>query len=329
VKFLAKKILLGCLTVLATLILTFILLRSMPGDVVTSRAMEMQVQQGIPFSEAMEIAKAQMNYDPTVPMHLQFVKYFLNLVQGNLGESLTYRVPVWEIIRISLPWTLFLCTFSLVFSFAIGCFAGLAVAWFRRYSWLDPLTTLVAAVTQAVPDFLIAVVLLVIFGINLRWFPLRGAYSIDVTPGFNFAFVLSVLYHAILPAAAYLICTAGGTMLGMKASATNVLSEDYMNAARAKGLKDGRILTRYLGRNAIIPMIPGFIVSLGSMLGGSIFTETIFGYPGIGFFFGKAVATRDFVLMQGLLLLSTITIIFLNIFADFIYSRIDPRIKLE
>ena len=117
--------------------------------------------------------------------------------------------------------------------------------------------------------------------------------------------------------------------MSVKASATSVMSEDYVNVARTKGLKERRILINYVGRNALIPIVPSFIVALGGMLGGSIFTETIFGYPGLGFFFGRAVGMRDFVLIQGLLLLTTIAVIFLNLIADFVYSKIDPRIKLS
>jgi len=328
-KLFFKRLGIALFTIFVTLVITFVLLRAMPGDIVTTRAMELNVQQGIPFSQAMEMAKAQLNYDPTVPMYIQFVGYVSNLLSGNLGESLTYRVPVLDIVKMALPWTLFLCSISLFFSFLTGCLIGLVVAWFREWKWLDTIATFLATVTQAVPDFLIGVLLLVIFGINLRWFPLRGAYSIDVTPGANFPFIISVLYHAILPAMAFICCSAGSWMLSMKAIAGSILSEDYINVARAKGLQQKRILVHYLGRNAIIPMIPGFIVALGGMLGGSIFTETIFGYPGLGYFFGRAVGTRDFVLIQGLLLLTTVAIIFLNFFADIIYAWIDPRIKQE
>ena len=118
-------------------------------------------------------------------------------------------------------------------------------------------------------------------------------------------------------------------MLGMKATATTILTEDYINVARAKGLKDRRILTRYLGQNAIMPLVPSLAVSFGAMLSGAMFIENIFSYPGVGYFFGISIATRDFILMQGLLLLTTIAIVIANLLADIFYAWIDPRVKLS
>jgi peptide/nickel transport system permease protein len=183
--------------------------------------------------------------------------------------------------------------------------------------------------TQSIPDFLIALLLLIVFAVRLRLFPLRGAYSAEVIPGFNISFFLNALYHAVLPVAAYTIYTVGGWALSMKAAATTVLTEDYINTARAKGLKEGRILIKYLGRNAIMPLIPGLAVSFGSMLSGAMFIEHIFCYPGVGHFFGVSIGNRDFILMQGLLLLTTMSIVIANFMADVFYSLIDPRVKLQ
>ncbi len=329
IRYFMKKLALALFTICVTVVITFILLRAMPGDIVGMRAMELVNQQGIPHKQAYELAKAQLNYDPSVPIYVQFVKYVSNICRGDLGESLTYRVSIVKIIKKALPWTVFICSISLFISFTLGLALGLIVTWYRDHKWLELFSTFIATVTQSIPNFLVGVILLVVLGINLRLFPFRGAYSIDTTPGFNIPFILSVMYHAVLPVMAYVICSTGGWMLSMKASAVSILTEDYIMVAKAKGLKEKRILFDYLGRNAIIPLIPGFIVALGGMLGGSMFIESIFGYPGLGFFFARALGTRDFVLIQGLLLLTTVAIIILNILADLIYAFIDPRIKLK
>ena len=115
----------------------------------------------------------------------------------------------------------------------------------------------------------------------------------------------------------------------MKASATGVLGEDYITVAKARGLKEKRIIIHYLARNAILPLITSLALAFGTIVGGSMLVETVFGYPGIGYFFGQAIATRDYSLIQGLFLLTTVIMIFANLVADIVYTRLDPRIKLE
>lgn len=326
---LGRKIAVSLLTMWAALTFTFFLVRQMPGDVVHTMAVQIQMEQGIGYQEAREIAKTQLNYDPSVPIHVQYFKYAKNLLLGGqLGMSQTYRIPVKVIIQKALPWTLFITSLSVILSFGAGILLGTTAAW-KRNRWLEPAITMYATITQAVPDFLIGLILLVILGVNLRWLPMRGAYGPDVTPGLNLPFLADVLYHAILPVAAFSLQAVGGWALAMKASATGVLGEDYINVARAKGLTDGRIITQYLGRNAIMPLATSLAITLGTMLGGSMLVETIFGYPGIGYFLGVAIGTRDYSLIQGLFLLTTVAVITANLLADVLYTRLDPRIKLE
>ena len=328
-KLLGRKLLISLLTILVAMTFTFFLVRQMPGDIIHTWALQIQMQQGIGYNEAREIAKTMMNYDPTVPVYVQYYKYLANLIfHGNLGYSLTYRIPVSVIICKALPWTIFITSLSVIISFTAGMFLGTAIAW-KRKTILDPLITLYSTVTQAVPDFLIGLILLVTFGVSLRWLPMRGAYGPEVDPGFNLPFILNILYHAILPVMAFSLQATGGWALAMKASATGVLREDYINVAKAKGLTENRILIQYVGKNAIMPMITGLAITMASMLGGSMLVETIFGYPGIGYFFGQAINTRDYSLIQGLFLVTTVAVIFANFMADIIYTKLDPRIKLE
>ena len=325
---LGRKIVISFITILVAMTLTFILVRQMPGDIIHTLALEIQTMQGVSYTEAREIAKTQLSYDPDVPLLEQYIKYIGNLFRGELGQSLVYRIPVADIIKKALPWTIFITSSSVIISFIIGVFLGTTIAW-KRKTILDPIITLYATVTQAVPDFLIGIMLLVIFGVTLRWFPMRGAYGPDVTPGYNLPFILDVIYHAVLPILAFSIQAVGGWALAMKASATAVLGEDYINVAKAKGLSQTRIIIQYLGRNAILPQITSLAITLGAMLGGSMLVETIFGYPGVGFFLGRAIGTRDYTLIQGLFLITTVAIIVANLIADVVYTKLDPRIKLE
>ena len=320
------KLMVSLLTAFLGLILTFYLIRMMPGDIVHTWATKMVVEQGIPYENAYELAKTHLNYDPTVPVYEQFFKYLGGVLQGNLGRSLYLRVPVSKIIVKALPWTLFIASLALLCAFTTGVLIGLVITWNRK-SWLDPIVTLYAAMAQSIPDFIIALILLLVFAINLRLFPLRGAYGVEVTPGFNLAFILDVLYHAVLPVAAFTLQTMGTWALAMKGSAMSVLSSDYITVARAKGLTNKRIIVRYLGKNAILPLITTFAIALGTMFSGAMLIEFLFSYPGVGYFLTEALNNRDFPLMQGIFLVTTMAMIVFTLLADLVYAKLDPRIK--
>jgi peptide/nickel transport system permease protein len=320
-----RQILVALLTVWMALTFTFGLIRQMPGDVLHTFALQIQSTQGGTYEQARELAKLQVSYDPDEPLRLQYVHYLGNLAQGNLGQSLIYRIPVTTILASALPWTIFITFLAASISFVVGVTLGLWAAW-RRGSWLEPALTFYATFTQAVPDFLIGVVLLLLLGVRLQWLPLRGAYGPECEPGFSFAFISSLLQHAVLPVMAFSVPVIGSWALAAKASATSVLGEDYLQVARAKGLKPWRILRDYLGRNALLPLIYSFATSLGGLLGGSMLIETLFGYPGLGYFLAQSISTHDYPLMQGLFLLSTLAIVVGNASGDFLSRRLDPRL---
>lgn len=320
-----KALLTAVATIWVAMTFTFILIRQIPGDVLHNFAVNIQNTQGIPYDQARELAKLQINWDPDKPISQQYLHYVSSLAQGELGNSTNYRIPVSALLWAALPWTAFITLSAALLSFAVGVGLGLWAAW-RRGCWLDPALTLYATIIQAIPDFLLAVVLLLLFGIRWEWMPLRGAYSPETDPGWNAAFVLSLVYHAALPVLAFSIPSIGSWALSAKASATSVLGEDYLLVARAKGLKPWRILKDYLGRNALLPLVAGLASSLGALLGGSMLIETMFGYPGLGYFLAQAIGTRDYPLMQGLFLLSTVAIVASNLLGEAVSRRLDPRV---
>lgn len=319
-----KRLLLSLLTVWIALTFTFILVRQMPGDILHTLALQLQNTHGLAYAQAREMAKLQICYDPDEPIASQYFHYLSNLAQGNLGRSTTYRIPVLDILLSALPWTVFITFLAAGFSFLVGTTLGFWTAW-RRGSWLDPALTFYATLTQAIPDFLLGVLLLLVLGVQLQWLPLRGAYSPETDPGLNLPFLASLLQHAVLPVLAFSIPAIGSWALSAKATATGVLGEDYLLVARAKGLKGWRILRDYLGRNAIIPLISSLATSLGGLLGGSMLIETLFGFPGLGYFLAQSIGTRDYPLMQGLFLLSTLAIVAGNLAAEILSRRMDPR----
>lgn len=321
-----KRIFISLLTIFLALSITFFLTRTMPGDIFYSMALDKMRTDGIPFEIAYERVKAMYGMATDEPLSKQYFTYLCNTIQGNLGTSVYYHISVNKIIVKAIPWTVFVLTISILLSFIIGSLIGMVIAW-KRKTFLDSLASAYASITDATPAYITATILLIIFAVKLKWFPLKGAYNVDVTPGFNLLFILSALYHAALPILAFTIQDLGGWILTMKSSAISVLGEDYVRAAQARGLKERKIAISYVGRNAILAPFTSLAIIFGGMLGGATLIESVFAYPGIGFFFGRAVALRDFPLMQGLFLLTIGGVILATLVADFLYAAIDPRVR--
>lgn len=313
-------------TIFLAMTITFLIIHFMPGDPVENMALNLVNDEGLDYDSAYRNAKSMLNYDPDIPLIQQYTKYVSGLLSGNLGMSLQYKKPVIEIIAGALPWTLLVLSVSLLLSFLIGILVGMYIAW-KRKTILDPILSVYASVVGAIPEYIIAFLLIILFAVNLQWFPSRGAYSSDVVPGMNLPFIMSVFSHMFLIVAAYVIDGVGSWAINMKANAMNTLGEDYITSARARGLPDSRIVTHYVGRNAMLPLVTHLAISFGLIFGGSPIIERLFVYPGIGFYMNQAIANRDYLLMQGLFLMVTVTVVFANFFAEMLYSALDPRVR--
>ena len=317
------------ITLLVATTLMFFIVHNIPGDVTYVLADQIREEMGVTYEEALEIAYVMyLGFRPEEPLYKQYVDYLLNLLRGNLGYAYSFRMPVNDIVIQALPWTLLVLSLALVISFAIGVVLGLLIAW-RRGGVLGPVVTAYAAFTDAMPDFITAMLLYIFLAVRLGLFPLKGAYDPDIVPGFHPAFILSVLHHAALPICAYVVEHIGLWALMMKGSATSTLEEDFVRAAVARGLPERRIMMSYVGRNAILPLVATLAIQLGTMLGGSTLVERVFSYPGIGYFFAEALMRRDYGLMQGLFFLIIAGIIGANLIVELIYPILDPRVRRE
>jgi peptide/nickel transport system permease protein len=219
---------------------------------------------------------------------------------------------------------------SLMISFFIGIVLGLLMA-YRREGILDQLLTVFASVTTSIPNYLIAILLVVWLGVQWGIVPIaqmRGSLSPGVHPELSLAFVKDVFFHASLPIFTYVLTTLGGWMLTMKSSTISVLEEDYVTVARAKGLQGSRIVSAYVGRNAALPLFTQLTIAIGFAVSGSLLIESIFRYEGIGIRLIQAIQRRDYTVMQAIFVIITLSVIIANLFADVLYSWIDPRIKL-
>ncbi len=261
------------------------------------------------------------------PLIKQYFTYLSHVLRGDLGISIAYfPSKVSEVIGTGLLWTIFMAGSAVIISFAIGTLLGIAVAWWRK-GWADSLLPPILVLIGSFPYFWLAMVILYVLGFTLRLFPLGHAYSDNITPSLSLAFISDVLRHSILPIGTIVIATIGGWLLSMRNNMIAVLGSEYVNLARAKGLKSSRIAFKYAARNALLPSVTGFGMALGYVLGGSLLTEIVFSYPGQGYLLVQAVRNQDYPLMQGIFLIITLAVLGANLLVDLVYVWIDPRTR--
>jgi peptide/nickel transport system permease protein len=256
----------------------------------------------------------------------QYFSYLDQLLHGNLGISITFfPATVSSVIRTALPWTLALVGVATILSFVLGTLLGIVAA-SRRGTWVDALLP-VTSFLSAVPYFWLGLLALTVFAVELGWFPLSGGYAPSVNVGFTWPFISSAIDHAVLPALTIVVSSIAGWLLGMRNVMISTLGEDYVLLADAKGLPRRRVTFSYAARNALLPNMAGFALSLGFIVSGAILTEVVFSYPGMGYVLFEAVTNEDFPLMQGIFLMITILVLLANLFADVIYVALDPRTR--
>lgn len=326
-RWIVKRSIMLLLTVYVVITFTFFLIRLMPGNIIDYLVFT-YVMEGTPYEDALIMVSSLIGYNTSAPVGAQYIDYLTNLLRGDLGFSLYYlRVPVIHILARALPWTAFVLSIGLTTSFALGIALGILMA-YRRGGILEGTASLFATVMWAVPNYIIGLLFLFAIAESDPELLLGGAYNLKLAPGFNWPFIASVFYHAALPIATYVITGMGSWMLRMKGSTVSVLGEDYVMAAEARGLKKRRVALSYVGRNAVLPLFTRFTIAIGMMFSGSVLIENIFTYPGIGYYLGFSVTSRDYTVMQGCFLLITSAVVVANFVADLLYSRLDPRIKL-
>jgi peptide/nickel transport system permease protein len=256
----------------------------------------------------------------------QYFSYLGDLAHGNLGLSVNqYPAKVTTIIAQTLPWTLILVGTATIISFLLGTLLGILTAW-RRGGWLD--RTLPAfTFLQATPYFFLALVVIQLFAVSWGLFPFGQGYDLGQSPGWNWAFISSAAYHSFLPALTIVLTSMAGWMLQMRNVMITTIAEDYVLVAQAKGLPPRRVMFTYAARNAILPNIAGFALSLGFVVAGALVMEIVFSYPGIGLTLYNAVTSDDFPLLQGIFLVISFAVLGACLVADVVYFFADPRTR--
>ncbi|MBN3929835.1 ABC transporter permease [Streptomyces verrucosisporus] len=324
-KFVLQRLAFYLLTAWAAITINFLIPRLMPGDPVQSLLARYQGQLS---SKSIASLKALFGLDRDRSLWQQYTDYWAGLARGDLGTSFTYfPTPVSEVVSQSLPWTLALVGTTTLISFLLGTGIGVFAGW-RRGSWLDgllPVTTFISAI----PYFWLGLIAIAVFAVQWPLFPASGGYDASLVPSLNGAFVSSALYHAVLPGVTVVLSAMAGWVLGMRNMMVTVSSEDYVMVAQAKGLPERRVMFSYAARNAILPNVSGFALSLGFIVGGTLLVEMVFSYPGIGYVLFQGVGAKDYPLMQGVFLIITLAVLAANLLADLLYMILDPRTRKE
>jgi len=230
------------------------------------------------------------------------------------------------LIGAALPWTLLLLGTSTIIAFVIGNVLGILASWWRGGKF-DIVVTTASTFTSAFPYFWLALLLLFILGFVLGWFPTGYAYSTGIIPNFSLGFAVDAIDHAILPGLTIVLTSIGGWLLTIRNNMLTVLHEDYVTLARAKGLTQRQVMFSYAGRNAILPNVTAFGMAIGFVLSGTVLTEVVFSYPGLGSLLYGAVQSEDYALLQGILLIVVVAVLVANVIADAMLLIIDPRIR--
>ncbi|MBM2621557.1 ABC transporter permease [Actinoplanes sp. LDG1-06] len=324
-KYFLQRIAFYLFTAWAAITLNFFIPRLVPGDPVQSLIAKFRGQLS---TEAINSLYVLFGLDDDKGLWAQYIDYWKQLFQGDLGLSFTFfPSPVSEIIGDALPWTVTLVGITTVISFLIGTGLGVFAGW-RRGSWTDGLLP-VTTFFSSVPYFWLGIIAIYLLTGPDSFFPSSGGFDSALVPAWDQYFIPSAIQHSLLPALTILISSVSGWILSMRNMMVTVSSEDYITVAHAKGLSERRVAVSYAARNALLPNISGFALSLGFIVGGTLLVEIVFSYPGLGFILLQALGAKDYPLMQGIFLVITISVLVANLLADLAYLLLDPRTRKE
>ena len=328
-QFITRKAIYLVITLLAIIIFNFALFRIMPGDPARVLVPRGATPEMIDFIHE--------KYHLNDPLYVQLGYYLKDVFTGELGYSGTVRpfAPIKDMIGPPALNTVLLVGFGTAIAVWLGIMLGRAAAW-RRGKAADTVGMAFAITFYSMPTFLFALVMVMLFGGELGWFPIGNAYGAlpgnpDPGPYSDFTLsekIVSRGYHLILPVLAFAAEVMAEFALIMRNSLTDVLTEDYIVTARAKGLSNARILHDHAMRNALLPVVTVTAISVGWVLGGDIMVEIVFNYDGLGLLTWEAVNGRDFTLLQSLFLIMAIAVLAANLLADLLYVYLDPRVHV-
>lgn len=286
-------------------IAVFVMVRLVPGDPVQL----MFTNQPLPSPERLEEIRHQLGLD--LPIWKQYLNYLTGVLQGDFGQSIRSRQPVFEEIVQRLPNTLRLTFASLAVAITVGILAGVLSAVYKG-RWIDKVSMVVSILGISIPGFWFGLMIMLLFGVRLEWLPVSGATSWK---------------HLVMPAITLGLISSAIIARLTRASMLDALGQDYVRTARAKGLRGRTVVTRHALRNAFIPVVTIIGLQIGGLLSGAFIIETVFAYPGVGQLAVTALQARDFPVIQGIVLMVAAIYVCVNLLADLVYGFLDPRIQ--
>jgi len=327
VKFLSRRAGFLVLTFITFIFIIFLLPRAIPGNPLSTLLSQLfqRAQQNPELIKAV-YRQLMEEFGIGKPLHVQFFEFISRTFTGDLGTSISaYPRKVADLVFSYLPWTLGLLIPATLTSWIIGNLLG-ALAAYKRKTIVDNALLPVFLTLSQTPYYWLAMILLFIFAVVFKVFPIGGAYTTGRIPALTLEFALDFLHHYTLPFLSITLSAMGGWAIGMRVMAIYELRADYVSYADSLGLPDSKIL-RYVFRNSMLPQITGLALNFGSILGGSLITEVVFSYPGTGFLIFTSLSRLDYPMIQGTFVLLISTLLLANFIVDIAYALIDPRIK--
>ena len=325
-RFILRRLGFYAIALWGAITLNFVLPRLMPGSPLDGLMSRLSPSQLAANPHMVDNLREYLNVQKE-PFFTAYWHYLGQVFTGDFGISTSnFPTPVADVVARTLPYSVALVGIGFMIAFVLGTVLGMLAAW-RRGGLVDNLVTPALISLGAFPAFFTALLAVYFLGLKWGWFPIQHAYDLGVEPGFNWTFIRSAIAHGTLPSLIIVGVFAGGWLLNMRNVMINTVEEDYVAMAHAKGLKDRRVMTMYAGRNAILPPLTGFASQFGAAVGGLVFIEFVFSYPGVGLTLQQAALGSDYPLTQALLLVLACCVLIANLIMDLLYVVLDPRVR--
>jgi peptide/nickel transport system permease protein len=324
-KYFLNKMAWFVVTFIAAFILNFLLPRLMPGDPVA--AIVARLAQGMTNATGVQKIYEQYSelFGTNKPILVQFLIYVKNVAQGNFGFSFSqYPRTVADVLGSAIWWTVGLQLPAILVGWILGNILGALAAYMK--SGYDKVLMPVSLFFGSIPAFGMAVILLVIFAVQFKWFPTSGGYGFDMIPSYTWPYLASVIVHYQLPFWSIVLVIIGGQAIGMRSMCIYELNSDYVKYSRFLGIKDRKIVL-YVFRNAMLPQVTGLALAIGTIVGGALVAEIVFSYPGLGTTLLHGIQGQDYPLISGATMIITIMVLLSTLTLEILYGFIDPRIK--
>ena len=311
--YIAKRLLAAIPVLFGLTIIVFLIMAMIPGDPATA------ILGSYATPENVERLNRQLGLDK--PLFQQYFIWLGNMLQGDFGRSYTLNRPVIDEVLERFSATLILAGTSLVLCSIFGLIAGVVSA-VRQYSWIDKSITFVVLIGISVPSFWLGLLLILVFAVKLKWFPASGMYAI-----YGGGDLPDLIYHLFLPAVTLAVVATGVIARLTRTAMLEVLRQDFIRTARAKGVTENTVIYKHAFKAALVTVIPVIGIQAGFVLGGAVYIETVFQWPGIGSMLVKAISTRDLLLVQGGVLIVAAAYVLFNLAADVVQTILDPRLR--